>query len=150
MMRDRGPSSLFALALAGFLLTGPAFCAIARADTAAQPAPSGTDTAPTSTTAPTAPANPNLATCQDANEQRQADAAIAACSKALESATLSAEDRAKALTARGVGYSAKGDSDRAYADFDAVVKLTPKDAKAYGNRGNAAAARGDNDSAIAD
>ena len=38
---------------------------------------------------------------------------------------------------RGSAWGAKGDLDRAIADFDEAVRLDPKDAQAYYNRGTA-------------
>jgi lipoprotein NlpI len=51
---------------------------------------------------------------------------------------------------RGNAYKAKGDNDRAIADYNQAISLDPKDALAYNNRGNAYKAKGDNDRAIAD
>jgi len=44
----------------------------------------------------------------------------------------------------------RGDNDRAIADFDAALKLDPKDAVAFNNRGFAYRHKGDADRAIAD
>lgn len=54
------------------------------------------------------------------------------------------------LRARGVAYSAKGDLDRAIADFDDAIRLNPKDKEAISNRGNAYRTKGDFGRAIAD
>ena len=51
---------------------------------------------------------------------------------------------------RGLAHKAKGDHDRALADFDQAIKLLPSFAIAYVNRGFAHAATGDQDRAIAD
>jgi lipoprotein NlpI len=54
------------------------------------------------------------------------------------------------LRARGVTYSAKGDLDRAIADFDDAIRLNPKDKEAVSNRGNAYRTKGDFGRAIVD
>jgi len=45
---------------------------------------------------------------------------------------------------------AKGDSDRAIADYGEAIRIDPKYAAAYGNRGNAYRGTGDNERAIAE
>ena len=55
-----------------------------------------------------------------------------------------------AFANRGNAYYARGDYERALADFDAVVKLRPNDARALVNRGLARYGRRDYDGAIAD
>jgi lipoprotein NlpI len=47
-------------------------------------------------------------------------------------------------------YGAKGDNDRAIADYNEAIRLDPKYTFAYHNRGHAYRAKGDNDRAIAD
>lgn len=54
------------------------------------------------------------------------------------------------LRARGVAYVAKGDLDRAIADFDNAIRLNPKDKEAISDRGNAYRTKGDFERAIAD
>ena len=51
---------------------------------------------------------------------------------------------------RGIEYDEKRDYDRAIADYNEVIRLDPKDAKAYNSRGIASRAKGDLDRAIAD
>ena len=92
----------------------------------------------------------SIETCQANGDRQEADAAIAACTAALAAPDLSIDQRAMALTERGIAYSAKDDNDLAYADFDAALELRPKDAQAYDNRGNASSARGDQQAALAD
>lgn len=54
------------------------------------------------------------------------------------------------LRARGVAYYAKGDLDRAIADYDEAIRLNPKDKDAISSRGNAYRAKGDFDRSLAD
>ena len=55
-----------------------------------------------------------------------------------------------AFVGRGLGYSRKGDYDRAIADYNQAINLDPRYALAYNNRGHAYLAKGDKDRAIAD
>jgi Tfp pilus assembly protein PilF len=41
---------------------------------------------------------------------------------------------AKAFNKRGFGYAAKGDYDRAFADYDQAIQLDPKNAITYASR----------------
>jgi len=50
---------------------------------------------------------------------------------------------------RGEAYRAKGDNDRAIADYDQAIQFDPKYAAAYKNRGYTYLGRGDHDWAIA-
>jgi len=50
----------------------------------------------------------------------------------------------------GVSDGAKGDHNRAVADYGEAIRIAPKYAIAYYNRGRAYRAKGDNDRAIAD
>lgn len=54
------------------------------------------------------------------------------------------------LRARGAAYQAKGDLDRAIADYDEVIRLSPKDKDALGLRANAYKAKKDFDRSLAD
>jgi lipoprotein NlpI len=78
------------------------------------------------------------------------DDRIAACSRAITSGKLSTQNLAITFYNRGRGWSAKGDTDRAIADFSEAIRLNPQHAKAFNNRGNRWADKGDNDRAIAD
>jgi tetratricopeptide (TPR) repeat protein len=51
---------------------------------------------------------------------------------------------------RGLAYQSKGDYDRAIADYNQAIKLSPKSVIAYNNRGNAYQGKGEYDRAIAD
>src|SRR5262249_52475492 len=52
--------------------------------------------------------------------------------------------------ARGFAAAAKGNNDRAIADYNEAIRLDAKDALTYYNRGLAYRAKGNNDGAIAD
>jgi tetratricopeptide (TPR) repeat protein len=78
------------------------------------------------------------------------DAAIAACTQAINSGLWRGSGLAWAYTNRGARYRERGDNDRAIADLSQAVALDPKLAMAYNDRGIAYAVKGDNDRAIAD
>lgn len=59
--------------------------------------------------------------CRD----QSGDVAIAACSRAIASSTLSQASRAYAFYNRGVEYKAKGNFDGALADFTQAIRLRP-------------------------
>ena len=75
---------------------------------------------------------------------------VAACTSLIESGRETRHDQARAYITRGVVYAAKGDLDRARADFTAAIGLDPKYASAYNSRGLAWHDEGDLDRAIAD
>jgi tetratricopeptide (TPR) repeat protein len=89
-------------------------------------------------------------TCKTAS----GDAAIAACTRAIESKKYAKKKFKRTLsllyTNRGVEYEIKKEFDKAIADGDAAIKVDPKNWAAYNNRGNAYAGKGDYDHAIAD
>lgn len=78
------------------------------------------------------------------------DLAIQHCTRAIESKRHTGEDLAKLYYNRGIEWAAKGDYDRAIADYDATLRLTPRNADALFNRGNALGNKGEHDRAIAD
>jgi lipoprotein NlpI len=80
----------------------------------------------------------------------QPDLAIKHCTRAIESGKVAGEDLAKLHYNRGIEWAAKGEHQRAIADYDSAIRLDPKFAEAYFNRGHAWANRGDPDRAIAD
>ena len=85
-----------------------------------------------------------------ANISGNPDLAIQHCTRAIESGKFSGELLARLHFNRAIEWSAKGEFDRAIADYDAAIKLSPQSADSYFNRGNAWAHKGDPDRAIAD
>src|SRR5262245_57853015 len=88
----------------------------------------------------------DVQTCENAS----GDVAIAACTRAIESRTFSGRDLALLYFKRGIEWRAKGDLDRAIADYTEAIRLNPKLALAHNNRGNAWRDKRDYDRAIAD
>jgi lipoprotein NlpI len=78
------------------------------------------------------------------------DEEIAACTHNITSGKSSGQELAVSYYNRGLAYNAKGDSDRAIADYNEAIRLDPKDAAAYNSRSIAYNAKGDFDRAIAD
>jgi tetratricopeptide (TPR) repeat protein len=82
------------------------------------------------------------------------DAAIQACTRAIDSKKFNAKKLRRTLsllyTNRGVEYEIKKDHEHALADQDQAIKIDPKNPAPYNNRGNAYAAKGDYAKAIAD
>jgi tetratricopeptide (TPR) repeat protein len=89
-------------------------------------------------------------TCKTAS----GDAAIEACTRAIESKKYNAAKQKRVLsllyTNRGVEYELKKDFEHAIADHDQAIKVDPKNAVAYMNRGNTDIAKQDYTRAIAD
>jgi lipoprotein NlpI len=97
--------------------------------------------------APAAASKRDGADClQEADVERQ----IAGCSRLVEDAKQAERLRAIAYYNRGNALATKGDHDGAIADYDAVLKLAPKNARAYNNRGTVYRDRGDGERAFAD
>ena len=63
------------------------------------------------------------------------DAAIAACTRAINSKRYTGRVLALAFNNRGVEWKSKGDLDRAIADYGAAVRLDADYAAAFTNRG---------------
>jgi lipoprotein NlpI len=80
----------------------------------------------------------------------QPDAAIEGCTRVIEDPKHKPKGRAAAYFNRGNAYSAKGENERAIADYDEAIKLDPKNASAYNNRGSAKNDKGENEAALAD
>ena len=89
-------------------------------------------------------------TCKTAS----GDAAIAACTRAIESKKYTKKKFKRTLsllyTNRGVEYEIRKEFDKAIADHDEAIKIDPKNWAAFNNRGNAYAGKRDYDHAVAD
>jgi tetratricopeptide (TPR) repeat protein len=96
-----------------------------------------------------AQAAPEWAFC-DAKGLGTPDVRIEMCTALIESPQESQYGRATAYNNRAIAWQAKGDLDRAIADFDEVIRLVPTVARAYNNRAAAWKAKRDFDRAIAD
>jgi lipoprotein NlpI len=83
-------------------------------------------------------------------QPQQPDAALEGCSRIIEDQKQKPKARAVAFFNRGNAALAKGDHDKAIADFDEAIKLDPKSASAYNNRGSARSDKGEADAAIED
>ena len=88
----------------------------------------------------------DMQTCNDAS----GEAAIAACTRALNSGRLQRDDRVRAHNARGMAWKQGGDYDRAIADYNAALQINPKYFFAHYNRGISYTVKGEWDRAIAD
>jgi tetratricopeptide (TPR) repeat protein len=78
------------------------------------------------------------------------DAAIQHCTRAIESGKYSGEMLSRLHFNRGIEWGTKNDHDRAIADYDAAIQLSPNFTDALYNRGSAWAHKGESDRAIAD
>jgi tetratricopeptide (TPR) repeat protein len=78
------------------------------------------------------------------------DEAIRLLDKAIASGELSQENVGDTYINRGHAWYAKGDYDKAIADFTKSIEVYPGNAEAYYNRGFAWDDKGDYDRAIAD
>jgi tetratricopeptide (TPR) repeat protein len=83
------------------------------------------------------------------NQRHEYDRAIADVNQAFE-AGLSDYGKRVGYNERGYAYQAKGDNDRAIADYAESIRLDPDNSFALTARGNAYFAKGDFDRAIAD
>jgi tetratricopeptide (TPR) repeat protein len=83
-------------------------------------------------------------------ERETGGAALAACTRAIESGQYAGVALAKLHTDRGVELKRKGDLDAAIADYDRAIALNAQDMFAYNNRGNAWRDKGDLTRALAD
>jgi tetratricopeptide (TPR) repeat protein len=85
-------------------------------------------------------------TCQD----ETGDAAIAACTRIIESGEMTGGDQAVNYHNRGEVYQIKREFGRARADHNEALRLDPKYAEAFVGRGLTYQAEGDYDHALAD
>jgi tetratricopeptide (TPR) repeat protein len=78
------------------------------------------------------------------------DTHIAGCTRAIQSGQYQGADLAWAYNNRGLAWRAKGDTDRAIADYNEAIRLDPKVAPPFNNCGLAWRAKGDLERAMAD
>src|SRR5262245_31189957 len=97
------------------------------------------------------------APAQRADEQRctgaqsvSPQAQIASCTALIDSGRYARQNLSILHSNRGIAYGKAGDLDRAIADFDNAIRITPSHLRAYINRGNAYLAKRDFERAIAD
>jgi tetratricopeptide (TPR) repeat protein len=83
-------------------------------------------------------------------ERETGGAALAACTRAIESGQYAGVALAKLHTDRGVELKRKGDLDAAIADYDRAIALNGQDMFAFNNRGNAWRDKGDLTRALSD
>jgi lipoprotein NlpI len=94
--------------------------------------------------------NMDLADCFAHILQGDQDAALALCTRALQSGGLSASQTLNALNDRAAIYIGQGEYDLAMQDADQAIRLKPDDAHGYNNRGIAHAGKGEIAEAIQD
>ena len=98
---------------------------------------------------PAAAQSPDWRLCAS-TQAREADLAIAACTRLVAASTLGAGERATVHHNRGTLYLKKGAADRAIQDFDEALKLNPASPATLNNRGLAYSAKGETDRALQD
>jgi lipoprotein NlpI len=86
----------------------------------------------------------------DARVAGDYDAAIRLLSDALATGKLNDDDRSTSYNNRGMAFAAKGQDDKAVADYTMAIKIAPAYGPAYLNRGNVYLNQGNLDAAIAD
>jgi lipoprotein NlpI len=86
----------------------------------------------------------------DCAQEADAEKQVAGCGRIIENAKLPERVRAVAFYNRGNALAAKGDNDAAIADYDAAIKLDPKNARAFNNRGTVYRDKGDAEHAMSD
>lgn len=72
------------------------------------------------------------------------------CTRFIRSGSLDGNNLSMAYTNRGVALAALGNADKAVADFNEALRLSPGNSLAFYNRGNVFFDRGDMRKAIAD
>jgi tetratricopeptide (TPR) repeat protein len=89
---------------------------------------------------------------RDACKTASGDAAIEACTRAIDSKKFAKQKRVLSLlyTNRGVEYEIRQEFEKAIADHDQAIKIDPKNPAPYNNRGNAYAGKQDWEHAVAD
>src|SRR5690242_10905165 len=75
---------------------------------------------------------------------------ISACTALIDSRRYAKPNLSILYSNRGIAYGKAGDIDRAIADFDTAIRITPTHLRAYLNRASAYLAKREFDRAIAD
>jgi tetratricopeptide (TPR) repeat protein len=88
--------------------------------------------------------------CENQRGEYTDDLSVAACTTAIESERLTAQQLVLALNNRGLGYHNQRDYARAIADFDRAIQLDPQFAAGLSNRANARLKAEDYAGALAD
>jgi len=81
---------------------------------------------------------------------QEGEAAIAACTKAIQSGRFSGAELAGIYDNRAIEHRQQGDFDRAIADYTAAIRIDAEHAGAYAGRGLAWEGKADADKAKAD
>ena len=85
-----------------------------------------------------------------AHRASKLDLAIEYYTRCIDYGDVTQKHLARAFNNRGFAYYEKGEYDRAIADYDRAIQLTPDYAYAFSNRGNVYDHKGEYDRAIAD
>ncbi len=86
---------------------------------------------------------------EDCNQRADPDLTIRGCTAIIEG-QVQVQEPAVAYVNRAVAFASKGDRNRAIADLDEAVRLSPRSTLARVNRGILLSGRGDIDAAMAD
>jgi Tfp pilus assembly protein PilF len=132
--------AVVAVALVGWRLFTPA--PSTRPAAANASAPAASNAPPGSANAADAP-TPDWAGCDEVPT-------VAGCSVIIREGGEPPQNMAVAYIRRAIAYHAAGDNQRAIADDDEAIRLTPTSAIAFGNRGGAYEDMGDTSQAIRD
>ena len=100
-------------------------------------------------TAPSASAAPQK-DLSDCEQMTNPGLKVTACTRILQSASLSSDAKASAHHHRGVGLLLQGNFDRAIVELNEALRIDPNHKRSYNSRGNAWRGKGDLDQAIAD
>lgn len=95
-------------------------------------------------------ARPSAADDRETCYKGKGDAAIAACTRRINSGQLSKTNLAIVYYNRGNEWKEKGDFDRAISDYSQAIRFDPTDSSFFQNRAIALKAKGENDRALAD